>query len=93
MSLVSGQDYVEYSNVRLATRSPGSCNNHFKPNLILNNPCQSLQLDGSTTEVIDPNLVNQQVNLNDSNPVVYLVGHIADSVSDASGDPTLCGAR
>ena len=92
MSLVSGQDSLDVTDISITTNSPGSCSDSFNPMISMRNPCQALW-QGVSTVITNPTMVDQTINLDDPNPVIYNVGHFADSVSDAHSDPYLCGVR
>ena len=56
MNLISGQDSVLMTSVKVKTDTPGSCNEEITP-FTLNNPCQDLG-GGTSTAITCPAMVD-----------------------------------
>ena len=84
VSLVAGEEDITFTDVSISTNSPGSCSDSLGISIQLINPCKD-------TTIGLPPLTNQQVTLNDPDPVYYNPGTYTDTVSLSHGDPDFCG--
>ena len=82
-------DFIDITDIKIETNSPGSCADETTPAIRLSNPCANT--------VIDPSAVFApiEIYLDDPDPASgqYNFAHIADSVSNAQGDNLFCGTR